>query len=111
MSIVWVTNKGTEKLTDGWDGKKYDFLPRIPVEVPVAVAQHVFGYGLRDKTQAVVRLNWTKTANDLPDGLAKLELFEISQTRPQGYRETSPTVDRTPLPVPRRGEGKGTQAA
>ena len=108
---VWVTNKSADILIDGWDGKKYEFFPRKPVEVPVEVAQHVFGYGLTDKTEALVRLGWTKTANDLPEGLAKLALFEISETRQQAHRETSPTVDRTPLPVPRRGEGKGTQAA
>jgi hypothetical protein len=111
MSTVWVTNKGNEKTIGGWDGKKYEFLPRKPVEVPVALAQHYFGLGLLDKTEALIRLGWIKTANDLPGALAKLDMFEITDTRPQGYRETSPTVDRTPLPVPRQGEGKGTQAA
>jgi hypothetical protein len=111
MITVWVINKTNDILIDGWDGKKYEFLPRKPVEVPFIVAQHVFGYGLADKMEALVRLGWIKTANDKPESLARLEQFEISQTRPQGHRETSPTVDRTPLPVPRRGEGKGTQAA
>ena len=111
MTTVWVINKTNDILIDGWDGKKYEFLPRKPVEVPFIVAQHVFGYGLADKMEALVRLGWIKTANDKPESLARLEQFEISQTRPQGHRETSPTVDRTPLPVPRRGEGKGTQAA
>lgn len=111
MSTVWVINKTNDILIDGWDGKKYEFLPRKPVEVPLIVAQHVFGYGLANKMEALVRLGWIKTANDKPESLARLEQFEISQTRPQGHRETSPTVDRTPLPVPRRGEGKGTQAA
>lgn len=111
MSNVWVLNKTSDTLIDGWDGQKYEFLPRKPVEVPIIVAQHVFGFGLEDKTEALVRLGWIKTANDKPEGLAKLAQFEISETRPQAHRETSPTVDRTPLPVPRRGEGKGTQAA
>lgn len=111
MSNVWVLNKTSDTLIDGWDGQKYEFLPRKPVEVPLIVAQHVFGYGLPDKTEALVRLGWIKTANDKPEGLARLAQFEISETRPQAHRETSPTVDRTPLPVPRRGEGKGTQAA
>jgi hypothetical protein len=111
MISVWVINKGTEKIDGGWDGKKYEFLPRKPVEVPVALAQHYFGFGLIDKSDALVRLGWIKTANDLPGAMAKLNTFEITETRPQGYRETSPTVDRTPLSVQRQGEGKGTQAA
>jgi len=111
MSTVWVTNKGNEKTIGGWDGKKYEFLPRKPVEVPVALAQHYFGLGLTDKTEALIRLGWIKTANDLPGALDKLNMFEITDTRPQGYRETSPTVDRTLPPVPRQGEGKGTRAA
>ena len=111
MNTVWVSNKSTETIIGGWDGKKYEFLPRKPVEVPVALAQHYFGFGSTDKSDALTRLGWIKTANDLPGALAKLDMFEITDTRPQGYRETSPTVDRTPLPVPRQGEGKGTRAA
>lgn len=111
MSTVWVTNKTTLKHSDAWDGKTYEFLPRKPIEVPLVLAQHAFGYGLSDKTDALVRLGWIKTANDLPEGLERLNQFEITTSRPQGYRETSPTVDRTPLPVPRQGEGKGTRAA
>ena len=37
--------------------------------------------------------------------------FDISETRQNVYRSKSPTVDRTPLPAPIRGGGKGTQAA
>ena len=111
MLTVWVINKTNDILIDGWDGKKYEFLPRKPVEVPLDVARHVFGHGLEDKTETIVRLGWTKTANDKPEALARLNQFEISETRPQAHRETSPTVDRTPLSVPRQGEGKGTKAA
>lgn len=111
MKTVWVLNKSTEALVDRFDGQEFAFLPNVPVEIPALVAGHIFGHLKQDRTPTLVRLNWTKTSNDLPDGLKRLDLFEITDHRPNVYRETSPTVDRTPLPVLRQVGGKGTRAA
>jgi len=50
MSSVWILNKTSEELTDKWAGETYKFPPNIPVEVPVEVAIHTFGYLKNDKT-------------------------------------------------------------
>lgn len=111
MSSVWILNKTSEELTDKWAGETYKFPPNIPVEVPIEVAIHTFGYLKNDKTENLVRLGWTKTNLDMPKALERLNQFDISETRQNVYRSKSPTVDRTPLPAPIRGGGKGTQAA
>ena len=112
MDNVWVVNKTDKETSSMWNGKVYSFPPGKPVEVPHAVAQNVFGYGLSDKFEFVVRLGWTKDSNDLPQALERLSQFEITAERPQDYRATSPAVGQFPVPVlEKRERGKGTQAA
>ena len=112
MNTVWVVNKTDKELSSQWNGKVYAFPPSEPTEVPEAVAQNVFGYGLNDKFEFVVRLGWTKDSNDLPQALERLSMFEITVERPKDYRALSPAVDQFPVPaVEKRERGKGTQAA
>lgn len=110
--MVWVVNKTDTELHAGWAGAQYAFKPNAPVEIPFDAAQSLFGYGLTDKFEFVVRFGWTTTTNDLPQALERLNKFEISDERPTIYRASSPAVDQTPVPViQRRERGKGTQAA
>lgn len=112
MSTVWVVNKTEAELNAGWAGAQYAFKPNAPVEIPIEAAQGIFGYGLDDKFEFVVRLGWTISSNDLPQAYERLAKFEISADRPTIYRASSPAVDQTPVPViTRRERGKGTQAA
>lgn len=112
MNNVWVVNKTDQELASKWHGQDYSFPVSKPVEVPVEVAQNLFGYGLDDKLEFVVRFGWTKISTDLPQALERLAKFEITPDRPVGYRATSPAVDQFPAPVlEKRERGRGTQAA
>jgi len=112
MQNVWVLNKTDQELNAQWHGKPYHFPPARPIEVPLDVAQNLFGYGLDDKFEFVVRFGWTKISTDLPQALERLAKFEITVERPQDYRATSPAVGQFPVPVlEKRERGKGTQAA
>ena len=104
--MVWVTNTGDEFLVAKWDGKSFSFTPGKSVELSPELAQAILGYGLEDKVPVLVRLGWTKFANDLPQALKRLEKFVISDTQPQTYHNTSPVVERVPLPASRREGGK-----
>lgn len=81
-NTVFVTNTGTDRFSDAWDGKPYDFAPGKTVEVPIEVAAHIFGYGLEDKTPQIARLGWATTTKDLPEGLKRLSKFKIDENRP-----------------------------
>lgn len=112
MSTVWVVNKSDTEFSKGWDERTFVFKPNVPVEVPLSFAKNVLGYESGDKYDVVVRLGWTKTSTDLPEAFARLNKVEITSDRPNVYCETSPAVDRSPVPViTRHGRGKGTQAA
>ena len=111
---VFVTNEDTLPFTDHWDGKPINFPPGETVEVPRHVAVHIFGYGDEDKVPYLTRLGWTKTLNDLPAAMQRLNLFKISNTAPEIRRQLSPVADSPPVsvrPASRtRDRGNGTTA-
>ena len=109
MSSVWVLNTSDEPLRDGFNGQFFDFKVGEPVEVPLAVAKHVFGYQDADKEPYLVRLGWVKLSTDVPAGLARLERFKVSPEPIQNHHYQSPVVGRIPLPPIKGGGGKGTQ--
>ena len=112
MNKVWVVNKTDQELSVQWNGVAYRIPVSAPTEISHDVAQNVLGYGLNEKFEFVVRLGWTKNSTDLPQALERLAKVEFHAERPQGYRASSPAVDRFPAPVlEKRERGKGTQAA
>lgn len=105
MNTVYVTNKSDKVLVDEYAYKTIKFPVNEPVEVPVEVARHIFGYMQMDKTPAMVRLGLVITTNDLEAGLQRLAKFEITEDKPQQDRFLSPGDDLvTPLvPLARVG--------
>lgn len=104
MSTVWVTNKGTEEFSDYHHGFKYEFRPGVPVALPIAAAQHIFGYGVQDKTPYLIRLGWLKYSNELDAAVAKLHEFMFSTNQSEMNHEL-PSVVGEVTPLPRRGRG------
>ena len=78
--MVAVTNTGDAVFEDGFAGEKYTFRPGKAVEIPEAAAEHIFGYGIEDKTSHLARLGWIETRNDVPKGMERLDKFVIRDT-------------------------------
>ena len=106
MISIFVTNLTEKKLIDGFAGVKYTFKPGEPLEVPIEVAKHVFGYGDENKEPYLARLGWIRTTNDLEDGLAILEKWVFSDRPPEKNHSLSPVVERVPLQAVKQTEGK-----
>ena len=88
---VFVTNKNDETHVDRFNGEEYVFPPGEAVLIPVDAAIHLFGYGLKDKTDTLVRLGWANKLDPVkkifvedPTGVTKLAafVFEEAVTRP-----------------------------
>ena len=86
MSSVYVTNKNDFLHQDRYDGEDYFFPPGETVLLPVDAAVHLFGYGLKDKTEVLVRLGWamrydTTAKNYVEDetGVQRLAGFVFEQ--------------------------------
>ena len=109
MIFVWVTNTGTDTLTDGWDGERFEFAPGSTVKIPLQVAVHVFGFKDENKEPYLARLGWVRTSKDTPEALVRLEKFVISSVEPPPYHVASPVVAFPPSHASRRGRGAGTK--
>ena len=108
---VFVTNRTDTALTDGYGGIFYEFLKGKPVEVPVHVAKHVFGYGAENKEPYLARLGWIRSHSDLDSGIEKLSKFEITTQQAQQDRSLPSAVSVVPLRVEKHVGGKVNQRA
>jgi hypothetical protein len=88
-----VTNKnsgpGFEPFTDTFDGEDWEFPSGETVEVPVLVAQHLFGFGFTEDSlghlAALRRKGWNllKDSNGHQIGELILSKFEIQSEEPE----------------------------
>ena len=107
---IYVTNHSDKKLKDGYAGVFYEFKKGETVVIPENVAKHIFGYGDPEKEMYLARLGWITSRNDLEDGIAILDQWEISTEPPKKNQSLSPLVERVPLPSAKKGGGKILQA-
>jgi len=100
---VFVTNCTDTGLVDRFAGVDYKFPINVLVQVPVAVAEHIFGYGDENKLPYLVRLNFTKDSTDVGQALERLARFKISRSAAQDRKPSA--VGVVPLPVKKAGAG------
>lgn len=69
--------RGKKMITGRFDGKDYVFPFEQPVDVHIAVAKHIFGFGLDDKTAALNRLGWATHSAAVDAALERLMLIRF----------------------------------
>ncbi len=69
--------RGKKQITGRFDGKDYVFPFEQAVDVHIAVAKHIFGFGMDDKTTALSRLGWVHTGADIDPALERLLLIRF----------------------------------
>lgn len=79
MASIFVRNNTSEEFSDRFDGQDYTFPVGELVECPLEAVMHIFGYGLDDKSQNMIRLGWAATSGGLRDAYKKLDKFEFLQ--------------------------------
>ena len=108
---VFVTNKSDKKLVVSYAYKEYTFEVDKPLEVPLELAQFVFGFQQQNKEAQLVRLGWLRLSNEIEQALEKLDQFKITVERPEQNRSLPSAVGVVPLHVEKRAGGKVTQRA
>jgi hypothetical protein len=88
LNFVYVTNKNDFDFSDRYDGEEFFFPQGQAVLIPTAAAEHIFGFSLKDKTDALVRLGW---ATDIAAGAKKLANFvwEEAEMRPKSLLDVA----------------------
>lgn len=100
--MVFVTNKNEFHHYDRYDGTDYHFPPGERVCIPIAAAEHFFGYRKPDKNDSLQRQGWafkiekdaegrSKTVES-PEGIKKLARFVFSKAVLVEEKEPLPSV-------------------
>lgn len=77
MNEIFVTNKNDFYHEDKFNGQTFQFPSGEKVLVPVEAARLFFGFGMPDKTEALVRQGWANQPNDA--GVFTLAKFVFTQ--------------------------------
>lgn len=92
-NYVRVVNTDKMRVVGRFGGEDFEFLPNKPNDVPVIVARHIFGFGDENKVNALNRLGWLQTSDQLDKAMEKLSriifteappLVEATMPEPQG---------------------------
>lgn len=70
--MIGVKNNLEEKIEARYDGRDYVFQPKITQALSEDAARHIFGYGEKDKTRALLRLGWIPNGADKSAALERL---------------------------------------
>lgn len=75
--MIGVKNTGKEAIVSRYDGQDFEFKPGVTVALSDEAATHIFGYGLDDKTRALIRLGWLANSTALNDALKRLDEIQF----------------------------------
>lgn len=89
--MIGVKNRDTQKLTALYDGKKFEFPADEKVTTPISeeAARHIFGYGERDKTRALLRLGWVQNGANVEAAEERLGRFQFLAVEDIKFKEDS----------------------
>jgi len=65
--------KGKKVIKGRYAGKDYVFPFGEPVDISLDAARHIFGFENDNKATALARLGWTKSSDDLEEGIERLK--------------------------------------
>ena len=105
---IYVTNNGDKTFSGNFDYKVVDFPVGETVEISVECAMHLFGYGVDNKYDVLVRNNWLKMSNEMDKAMSELAKFSFNSEPPR-KNHLSPVIERV-VPMPSNKGGKGAKA-
>ena len=75
--MIGVKNKTDAVIKSRYDGQDFTFKPGVTQAISEEAATHIFGYGLDDKSRALIRLGWLVNSTQYEDALARLENIQF----------------------------------
>jgi hypothetical protein len=104
---IFVTNNGVP-FTGRYLNVEYTFETNKEMEISLAAAKHIFGYGDDNKEPYFVRLGWMRMNTDLPRAKERMAQLSFSTEPAKKVHLSAPVVERVAAPMPKaRPESKG----
>ena len=110
MSVIYVTNMGSQHASGRFCNQNYDFPPGVCVETPLEIAQHIFGYGDDNKIPYLARHGWMKMNTDYDAAMKRLGNFSFSREPVTTSHLSALVVERVAPPAPRGRAGAKVQS-
>lgn len=107
--LVYVTNKSDKDLYAEYNYVGYNFPVGKTVEISVAAARHMLGYGDEDKEKYLVQLGLIRLHSELEEATEKFRKVEISDTPPVKNSSLPSAVGVVPLRIEKSVGGKSNQ--
>lgn len=95
--MIGVRNLSGQKLVARYDGRDYTFPAEEKVTTPLSedAARHIFGYGERDKTRALLRLGWVPNGSAMDQAVERLGKFQFLSVEEVKFKEEPTELPRT----------------
>lgn len=90
--MIGIKNKTGKPIKGRYDGKDYTFPPDAKVVTPISdeAARHIFGFGEKDKTRALLRLGWISNGANLEGALERLADIQFLAAEEPKFRDDEP---------------------
>lgn len=120
-NTIWVRNNGHQPISSRYDGEDFVIMPGEYLEMEIACAELVFGFGNNDKARAIARLGWSKTQFDMAHAIERLNTFSFHMSEQEAKGHSSAPVDgpspaapsglpKEAVQVPRAAKSKAVRA-
>lgn len=93
--MIGVKNEDTEKLVARYDGEDHTFEVGVVTAVSEQAARHIFGYGEKDKTRALLRLGWLPNGANMPGAIERLTHFKFLAMEVKVKEESTSPLPRS----------------
>lgn len=107
--LVYVTNPLHRDLYGEYNFVGYTFPVGKTVEVPLAAAKHILGYGDDDKEKYLVQLGLIRLHSELEEVAEKFQKLQISETPPGKNSSLPSAIGVVPLRIEKSVGGKSNQ--
>lgn len=92
--MIGVKNEDKTRLVSRYDGEDFTFEVGVVTAVSEQTARHIFGYGEKDKTRALLRLGWIPNGANMDAALERLTHFKFMAMEVKVKEETTTALPR-----------------
>lgn len=80
--MLYVKNTNSFRFKARYDGIDFDFPTNERVPISEDAARHIFGFGIEDKLEVMVKHGWCPSTDKIEDGKRTLNRFIFSTDEP-----------------------------
>lgn len=93
--MIGVKNDDEQRLVARYDGEDHTFEVGVVTAISEQAARHIFGYGEKDKTRALLRLGWLPNGANMTAAIERLTKFKFLAMEVKVKEESTSPLPRS----------------